>query len=38
MSASLYGRRCGSIRTWQRKAMAWMTAPVDSSIRSRAVS
>ena len=38
MSASLYGRRCGSIRTWQRSAMAWTVAPVVSSIRSRAVS
>ena len=37
-SASPYGRRCGSIRTWQRSAMAWIVAPVVSSIRSRAVS
>ena len=32
------GRRCGSIRTWQRSAMACTVAPVVSSIRSRAVS
>ena len=38
MSASLYGRRWGSIRTWQRSAMACTVAPVVSSIRSRAVS
>ncbi len=37
-SASSYRLRCGSMRTWQRNAMAWMVSPEDSSMRSRAVS
>ena len=37
-SSAVYLRRCGSMRTWQRRAIAWMTSPVLSSMRSRAVS
>ncbi len=37
-SSALYARRCGSMRTWQRSAIAWMTSAVASVMRSRAVS